>query len=66
MSKSTTTTEEFDAEGNLLKRTVEVWEDEPTIELDVAEEPEEEIADTTDWGPNEWYLYGLGQRNTPR
>jgi len=32
MSKTTTTTEEFDTEGNLLKRTVEVWEDEPTLE----------------------------------
>jgi len=32
MSKSTTTTEEFDSEGNLLKRTVEVWEDDPSPE----------------------------------
>lgn len=29
MSRSTTTTEEFDTEGNLLRRIVEVWEDDP-------------------------------------
>lgn len=41
MSRSTTTTEEFDTEGNLIRRTVEVWEDDPKVTEDsVGETPE--------------------------